>query len=340
MPPAPLRKDAALNRERLLAAAADLFAEQGLDVTLNDIAHRAGVGVGTAYRRFANKEEVIEALFDQRLEEVVAVAQEALDDPDAWHGLVTFLERSLHMQFGNRGLTQMMNNPQLGHNRVNETRDRIAPLMAALVERAQKQGAARADLDQTDLFFIQLALSGVTDLTRALAPDLYRRYLTLFLDGIRTDAPTLMPTRALTANEVHALMTQKRRSPRRFCTRCHGLVYTYLEDRFAGAVPQLVKNSVVPGLPPTTAEYGLVILGFGWRASGGGDLRLAWIPLLPGSPPRLQDTMYYTGDLAAPSSPHAGQAKDLWFHYAYTSIGFIWLDELQRWLLLTTNASD
>jgi AcrR family transcriptional regulator len=217
MTQAPLRKDAALNRERLLAAASELFAEQGLSVTLNDIAHRAGVGVGTAYRRFANKEEVIEALFDRRLDEVLAVAHEALDDPDAWHGLVTFLERTLHMQFGDRGLTQIMNSPQLGHARVDETRDRIAPLMTALVKRAQQQGAVRADLDQTDLFFIQMALSGVIDLTRALAPDLYRRYLTLFLDGIRADGgpPTPMPTPALTANQVHTLMTQKRRSTRR-----------------------------------------------------------------------------------------------------------------------------
>lgn len=217
MPQPRLRKDAALNRERLLDAANELFAEQGLNVTLNDIAHRAGVGVGTAYRRFKNKEEVIEALFDQRLDEVLAVAHEALDDPDAWRGLVTFLERSLHMQFGSRGLTQIMNSPQLGHARVDETRDRIAPLMTALVERAQSQGTVRADLDQTDLFFIQMALSGVTDLTRAQSPDLYRRYLTLFLDGIRAKGgpPTPMPTQPLTANQVHTLMTQKRRSTRR-----------------------------------------------------------------------------------------------------------------------------
>ena len=69
-----LRKDAAENRERLLAAASELFAERGLDVTLNDIAHRAGVGVGTAYRRFTNKEEVIDALFEQRLQQVEEAA--------------------------------------------------------------------------------------------------------------------------------------------------------------------------------------------------------------------------------------------------------------------------
>src|ERR671921_2436651 len=92
-----LRRDAAENRERLLGAASELFAERGLNVTLNDIAHHAGVGVGTAYRRFANKEEVIDALFEQRLQEVADVAQEALEDPDAWQGLVSFLERSLRM---------------------------------------------------------------------------------------------------------------------------------------------------------------------------------------------------------------------------------------------------
>src|SRR5438270_14072558 len=94
-----LRKDAAQNRERLLAAAAELFAERGLDVTLNDIAHHAGLGVGTAYRRFANKEQVIDALFEERLRDVADVATEALHDPDPWHGLITFLERSLEMQF-------------------------------------------------------------------------------------------------------------------------------------------------------------------------------------------------------------------------------------------------
>src|ERR1700712_4164792 len=83
-----LRKDAAVNRERLLAAARELFAERGLNVTLNDIAHHAGVGVGTAYRRFANKEEVIDALFEEGLQDMAAAAQDALVDDDAWRGLV------------------------------------------------------------------------------------------------------------------------------------------------------------------------------------------------------------------------------------------------------------
>src|SRR3954470_22107530 len=149
----PLRKDAAKNRERLLTAARELFAEHGLEVTLNDIAHHAGVGVGTAYRRFANKGEVIDALFEEGLQNIARVAEEALAEPDAWRGLVQFLERSLHMQFGDRGLNQIMNDPSIGHARVADARDRIAPLMERLVQRAKDQGAVRPDFAQSDIIF-------------------------------------------------------------------------------------------------------------------------------------------------------------------------------------------
>src|SRR4051812_17277683 len=102
----PLRRDAAENRQRLLDAASEVFATHGLGVTLNDIAHHAGVGVGTAYRRFANKEAVIDALFEQRLESVEAMAHEALDRPDAWDALTHYLQGTLQMQLEDRGLDQ------------------------------------------------------------------------------------------------------------------------------------------------------------------------------------------------------------------------------------------
>jgi AcrR family transcriptional regulator len=209
-----LRKDAALNRERLLTAASALFAAQGPDVTLNDIAHHAGVGVGTAYRRFANKNEVIDALFEQRVREVAAVATEALNDPDAWNGLVSFLQRALDMQFGNVGLNQLMNNSALGDARVRESRDRIAPILVQLVDRAKRAGVVRPDFDQTDLIFIQVGLCAIMDSTRAVAPELYNRYLTMFLDGIRTDREsfTSLPITALSAKRTHIAMTRKRRT--------------------------------------------------------------------------------------------------------------------------------
>jgi AcrR family transcriptional regulator len=208
-----LRKDAALNRERLLAAARVLFAERGLDVTLNDIAHRAGVGIGTAYRRFANKEEVIDALFEEGLQAMAAAAQEALADEDAWRGLVSFLERAMHMQFGDRGLNQIMNNPALGHARVSDARDRLAPLIQALVDQAKQQQVVRPDFEQSDVIFIQVALSAIMDSSRVVEPELYHRYLTMFLDGIRVDRSsfTPLPVGALSAERTHAAMTRNRR---------------------------------------------------------------------------------------------------------------------------------
>jgi AcrR family transcriptional regulator len=208
-----LRKDAAINRERLLDAARELFAQHGLGVTLNDIAHHAGVGIGTAYRRFANKEEVIDALFEEKLQALADVALEALDHPDAWDGLVLFLERSLHLQFGDRGLNEIMNYPALGSGRVGEARDRVAPLIEALVDKAKHQGAVRPDLEQSDLIFAQVALAAVMERSRAIEPDLYRRYLSIILDGIRTDRAgfTPLPVPALDAHRTHEAMTSRRR---------------------------------------------------------------------------------------------------------------------------------
>jgi AcrR family transcriptional regulator len=183
----PLRKDAERNRQRLLTAAGELFAECGLDVTLHDIAHRAGVGVGTAYRRFANKEEVIDAYFERKLDEVAELAEAAFHDPDPWHGLVTYLEQASALQMRDRGLMQIFRNPARGQQRVAEASARIAPLIVALVERAREAGTLRADFEGTDLPMIQLSLTTLMDATRSFEPSLYRRYLAIFLDGMRGD---------------------------------------------------------------------------------------------------------------------------------------------------------
>jgi AcrR family transcriptional regulator len=207
-----LRKDAALNRERLLEAARELFAERGLGVTLNDIAHHAGVGVGTAYRRFPNKEAVMDALFEDRLVQLKALAEEALADPDPWHGLVTYLETSVDMQFGDRGLSEIMNAPILGLDRISAVRDEIAPILVKLVDRAIQAGVVRPDFDHSDLTFFRLALSVIIETSRTISPELYKRYLTFLLDSITTNRAefTPLPTPALTADDTHRAMTSRR----------------------------------------------------------------------------------------------------------------------------------
>jgi AcrR family transcriptional regulator len=203
-PGRPLRKDAERNRQRLLEAAGELFAERGLDVTLNDIAHHARLGVGTAYRRFANKEEVIDAYFEDKLDQVARLADEALQDPEPWRGLVTYVEQASALQMEDRGLMQIFRNPARGQQRVAQASARIAPLIVALVGRAREDGKLRADFEGTDLPMIQLALTTLMDATRSFEPSLYRRYLAIFLDGMRADhgRTSALPVAALSVERA------------------------------------------------------------------------------------------------------------------------------------------
>jgi len=212
----PLRKDAEANRERLLQAAREVFAQHGLDVTMHDVAARAGVGVGTAYRRFASKDELIDALFGEHVDQVAAIASTALEDRDAWNGLTTFLEHLLVLQQEDRGLMEILSHPRHAH-RFDGPGDRITPLISAIIDRAKDQGKLRADFEPTDLLFLQFALAPVMDRTRELNPFLYRRYLTMFLDGIRADRgpSSALPVSALTPREAQATIERGLRTATR-----------------------------------------------------------------------------------------------------------------------------
>ena len=207
-----LRKDAALNRQRILDAASEAFAEHGLDVTLNDVAAWAGVGVGTVYRRFANKEELIDELFERRLDRLGELAAEVGEDPDAWHALTTFLEGSMQLMLEDRGFMEILQNPDHGLTRVALATERIAPLITAIVDRARRQGKLRPDFADTDLPLIQLALGTIIDRTRTTQPKLYRRYLTMFLDGMRADGGPIspLPVKPMSHAQAQTAMLRKR----------------------------------------------------------------------------------------------------------------------------------
>lgn len=194
----PLRRDAERNRQRVLAAARELFAERGLEVTLDDIARAAGVGIGTVYRRFPDKEQLIDALFEERMEEIAAAAHDALQLRDPWEGLVAFLERSLEMQAADRGLKQALLGSAEGHARVARARDKIGPTVELLLHRAQEAGAVRADVELNDLILLQHAVGEVAAYTREADPDVWRRTLAICLDGLRPGRrATAMPGPAL-----------------------------------------------------------------------------------------------------------------------------------------------
>ena len=182
---APLRADAERNRQRLLAAAKELFATRGLDVTLDEIARHAGVGTGTAYRRFPNKDALIDALMVDRIGEVAAIAETCLEEADAWRGLTGYFERALALQAADRGLKEVLFSSGRGRERSAEARRRIGPVVTRLVRRAVEAGAVRSDFATTDVPLINFMLTTIVDLSRDLEPDLYKRYLAIVLDGLK-----------------------------------------------------------------------------------------------------------------------------------------------------------
>lgn len=182
---APLRADAERNRQRLLAAAKDLFATRGLEVTLDDVARHAGVGTGTAYRRFPNKDALIDALMADRIAELGDIAKECLEEPDPWAGLTSYFERALALQAADRGLKEVLFSSGRGRERSVHARRQIAPVVTKLVKRAVEAGAVRSDMRTSDVPVINFMLNTVVDFGRDVEPDLYKRYLAIVLDGLR-----------------------------------------------------------------------------------------------------------------------------------------------------------
>jgi AcrR family transcriptional regulator len=204
----PLRRDAERNRERILAAAREAFAEEGLDVGLHEIARRAGVGVGTVYRRFPDKDVLIDALFVDRIDEAVAAAEHALTHENAWLGLTEFLERTLELQEGDRGLHQLVFARAEGARCATHARERMGPLLDALVQRAQAQGHMRQDVTLYDVGLLRDSAGRLLESTRDTAPRAWRRHLALLLDGLRSGCagPSPLPGTPLTQEQFdHAL---------------------------------------------------------------------------------------------------------------------------------------
>ena len=205
----PLRKDAERNRQRILDAARELFAEEGVGVTLNDIAHHAGVGVGTVYRRFPDKAQLIEELFEQQVSELVGLMEEAAEDPDPWRGLTGFFRRNLELQARDRAFREIVVGTPESAQRLQQIRLRMFPLGGQLVQRAKDAGALRADFQPSDIPMMFLMLTAVLDAAREVEPELWRRYLELFIQGLRAEPtpPEPLATPALDGDEVPAVMS-------------------------------------------------------------------------------------------------------------------------------------
>lgn len=182
----PLRRDAQRNRERILAAARRVFAERGVDATLDDVAAAAGVGVGTVYRRYANKDALLDELFEDGIDELVAFAEASLVQPDAWAAFVRFVEHLGERFAGNRALEDLVLRTEHGRRRVADARDRLEVPVAALVERAKADGRLRPDFERGDLALVHTMLAAVIRATHDQDPEGWRRYLAFVVEGLAT----------------------------------------------------------------------------------------------------------------------------------------------------------
>jgi AcrR family transcriptional regulator len=199
-----LRSDAARNRRRILQAATEVFTERGLDATLDDVARHAGVGVGTVYRRFPDKATLVAELFTERIDALVADTEKACAEADPWTGLSWYLHHVAETFSADIGFRQLMMFGSYGEVCSRYARARMRPVVTRLVERAQAAGQIRADLAPSDIPFILLMVTTAAEHARDVRPEVWRRYLTLILDGlrpVRSDV-TALPVPALDAEEL------------------------------------------------------------------------------------------------------------------------------------------
>ena len=180
----PLRADARRNRERVLTAARAVFAEQGREAQMDDVARHAEVGVGTVYRHFPTKEALIEALAVDSFERVTAKAVESLAIEDPWEALTSTLWAGAEILASDRSLSELLAlipGPTLHGLPVEEE---LNSAMTELIRRAQDAGALRPDVILDD---IPMLMCGIGSATRKehRCPDAWRRHMTIVIDGLR-----------------------------------------------------------------------------------------------------------------------------------------------------------
>lgn len=186
----PARADAQRNRQALLDAAHAVFAENGLEASLDEIAQRAGVGNATLYRHFGSRCGLVVATLVAEMTRYAEAAEAAARADDPWQGLVGYLTTITAMQVCNRGLADLVTTETVQSPEVDELRSRARRATIRTIRRAQRAGSVRADLTPQDTLLILMANSGVVARTGEHADAASRRIVGLLLDGLRAEAAT------------------------------------------------------------------------------------------------------------------------------------------------------
>jgi AcrR family transcriptional regulator len=187
-----LRADARRNREAVMAAAMKLFADEGLDAQMPDVARAASVGVGTVYRHFPTKDDLIAALVADRFERLAQKARDGVEAPDAWQGLCDFIRFSAQLQADDRGLCEVMGSrPDMMDAAAHAAG--LPELARTIVARAQRSGQLRRDLTWEDIPMIACGLGRITQAEVGPATGRWPRLVEIVLDGLRAPGSAKLP---------------------------------------------------------------------------------------------------------------------------------------------------
>jgi AcrR family transcriptional regulator len=189
-----LRADAQRNQDRIVAAAHGAFAELGYEVTMDEIARRAGVGAATIYRRFPTKERLLRAIFDTRIGELELAIAAAAAIPDPWEALLAGIRALIEIQTANMVFLQALDQSGVMLELKGEIEVRVFAPLSDLFARAQTSGQVRGDLDPEELpLLIQMVTATAKHTPACATPTSAMRYLTLLADALRTPSPSTLP---------------------------------------------------------------------------------------------------------------------------------------------------
>jgi len=201
-----LRADAERNRERVVEAAREVFAEQGLDASTNAIARRAGVGVATLFRRFPTRDDLVAAAFSDKMNAYSTAIEDALADADPWRGFCGYIERICRMQSEDRGFADILTMTFPSAKALEAQRHHSGKLLAQLLKKAKATGHLRQDFAHQDVPLILMANAGVVSATRNFAPDAWRRLVGYLIQSFAAETAQPLPKPPTRAQMYGALM--------------------------------------------------------------------------------------------------------------------------------------
>jgi AcrR family transcriptional regulator len=202
----PLRRDARESRDKLIAAARAEFAANGVDASLEKIARDAGVAIGTLYRHFPTRLDLLMAALRPRLQEFVEGADKAVEMDDPWDAFVAYLDNLLAVQAGDRGFNDFLSRRFPGNSETEHIHDVLCQQIDDVLVRAQKAGRARPDITRADIINLIWSNGRIIDATSVKAPTAWRRQLHLMLDAYRAERAHPVPEPPMTDEQLYDAM--------------------------------------------------------------------------------------------------------------------------------------